>query len=208
MKLGSTIYQRALAVRPLVRLGQMAVTGERLPRRVPLLAESVRSDSHSSVIDLGCGSAPLLRFVSPARYVGVDEHEPSLAEARAEHGGPGREFILAPLASVDLTAWRGADTVILSSVCHHIDDASVSTLIARIATEVAPGRLLVQDAEPTGPLGPLVTRLDNGGHLRSRTELESLLAPAGTPRLLWTYDNPVRSFHQFLYEVRPLLSPR
>jgi SAM-dependent methyltransferase len=197
------LRERALRNRRLVAAAQFAVTGERVPRRLPLLAGSVREGRHDFVLDLGCGSAPLLGFVVPRRYVGVDEHGPSLEQGRRLHEGPGREFVLAPLAEVDLTRWRGADVAVVSSVTHHLDDAEAVRLLERVARDVAPARILLQDAEASGPLGPLVSYLDDGDHLRSRETLEALLAPGFETRCLWTYDNPLRSFHQFLLELRP-----
>jgi SAM-dependent methyltransferase len=201
-----TLYERALAHRRLVALGQFAVTGERLPRRHRLLAEALREGEHRFVVDLGCGNAPLLRFAAPERYVGIDAHEPSLAAGRHEHSGPGREFVLGELTEVDLTPFRGADAVVVSSVTHHLPDGEVVRLLDRVAAQVAPRRILLQDAQPTGPLGPLVEALDDGDHLRPRAELERLLRPHFDTRLLWTYDNPLRSFHQFLLELRPRAS--
>jgi SAM-dependent methyltransferase len=198
-----SLYERALAVRPLVHVGQWAVTGEWTPRRIPLLADTLRAGAHDFVVDLGCGSAPLLDHLSPVRYVGIDEHPPSLAEGRARRGGPGREFVAGSIMDVELTPWRGADAVVLSSVCHHLDDAAVIALLTRIVEEAQPSRLMVQDAQPTGRLAGLVTRLDDGDHLRSRAQLETLLSRVAPPHLLWTYTNPLRSFHQFLYELRP-----
>ena len=193
-------YQRALRHRRLVAFGQFAVTGERLPRRHRLLGAAIAQGAHDRVVDLGCGNAPLLRFVSPAHYIGIDEHEPSLEAGRREHAGPGREFVLGALLDVDLTPWRGADVAVISSVMHHLDDGAVRRLVDKVERELDPGRILVQDAAPTGPLGPLVDKLDDGDHLRPREELERLLANR-SPRVLWTYDNPLRSFHQFLLEL-------
>lgn len=192
---------RLLSIRPLVALTQFAVTGERTPRRHRLLAREVAVGPHRFVLDLGCGSASLLDFVSPERYVGVDEHEPSLTVARRRHRGAGREFVRGPLSGQSLDAWRGADVVTVASVTHHLDDAAVVDLVERIAREVSPGRILVQDAHAIGPLGPLVTALDDGDHLRPRDELIALLESRFGVSLLWTYDNPLRSFHQFLLEL-------
>jgi SAM-dependent methyltransferase len=200
------LRERGLRNRRLVKAAQFAVTGERMPRRVPLLAGSLRQGKHDFVLDLGCGSAPLLDFVSPQRYVGIDEHGPSLDEARRAHGGAGREFVLSPLSAVDLERWRGADAVVVSSVTHHLDDDGTVALLERVARDVAPVRILLQDAEAMGPLGPLVSYLDDGDHLRSRASLETLLAPGFETRCLWTYDNPLRSFHQFLLELRPRIA--
>jgi SAM-dependent methyltransferase len=184
-----------------VAIGQFAVTGERMPRRHRLLAEAIAAGPHETVVDLGCGNAPLLRFVSPTQYVGIDGHAPSLDAGRGEHAGPGREFVLADLTLVALTPWRGVDVAVISSVTHHLADREVVELLDRVWEQLEPGRMLVQDAEAIGPLGPLVTALDDGDHLRPRAELERLLTPRYRTQLLWTYDNPMRSFHQFLLEL-------
>jgi SAM-dependent methyltransferase len=197
------LRQRVLSIRPLVALGQFAVTGERIPKRHRLLAVEVTRGPHDFVLDLGCGSAPLLRYVRPARYVGVDAHEPSLAVARRRRAYRGSEFVLADLNEAPLADWRGADVAVISSVTHHLDDDAVVALTEQVRDEVAPRRLLLQDAQPGGPLGPIVTALDDGDHLRSRTELVALLSSQFSVSLLWTYDNPLRSFHQFLLELAP-----
>jgi len=189
--------------RRLVAAAQFAVTGERLPRRLLLLAEEVRRGPHAFVLDLGCGSAPLLDFVEPERYVGVEDHAGAIASARERHARPGYEFVEADLVDVSYAAWRGADVVVLSSVAHHLPADDLLRLLARIVAEVEPQRLLLQDAEATGPFGPLVRALDDGRHLRPKQRLIELLEPGFGVRVLWTYDNPLRSFHQFLLELAP-----
>jgi SAM-dependent methyltransferase len=201
--LADRLRERALRHRRVVALGQFAVTGERVPRRHRMLAETLREGPHEYVVDLGCGDAPLLRFVAPARYVGVDGHPESLVAGRAAHAGPGREFVLADLGEADLRPYRGADAVVVSSVTHHLDDAGVRALLRRVADQVRPRRILLQDAQAAGPLAGLVAALDDGDHLRTKEELERLLADDFETRLRWTYDNPLHSFHQFLYELRP-----
>jgi SAM-dependent methyltransferase len=196
-------YEAALKVRPLVMAAQFAVTGERVPRRHRLLAEEVRRGAHDFVLDLGCGQAEILRYVEPRRYVGIDEHDASLAMARRRYARAGVEFVQATLDGLSLAPWRGADVVTVASVTHHLADSDVAALMARINDTVAPGRILVQDAEPIGRLGPLVTALDDGDHLRTRDELVSILESDFDVQRLWTYDNPLRSFHQFLLELRP-----
>jgi SAM-dependent methyltransferase len=197
-----SLRERLSQVRPLVRFVQFAVTGEWVPRRHRLLAREVQRGSHEFVLDLGCGSAPLLRFVQPRRYVGVDEDLPALAAARAAFARPEWQFLASDLARQSLEQWRGADVVLLSSVSHHLDDAAIHELLARVFAEVAPGRVLLQDAEPIGPLGPVVRFLDKGEHLRRHAELRGLIEERYQVRELWTYDNPLRSFRQFLFEVR------
>jgi SAM-dependent methyltransferase len=197
------MIRRLREVQPIVRFVQFAVTGEWLPRRHRLLARELERGPHGFVLDLGCGGAPMLRFVEPRRYVGVDEDPPALAAARAAHNRPDWQFVAGDLASEPLQQWRGADVAVLSSVTHHMDDAAVHGLLARVFAEVAPARVLVQDAEAIGPLGPVVRFLDKGRHLRRRSELRRLIEERYEVRELWLYDNPLRSFRQFLFEVRP-----
>jgi ubiquinone/menaquinone biosynthesis C-methylase UbiE len=197
------LRERLLAVRPLVGLVQFAVTGERVPRRHRLLAEEIAAGPNEFVLDLGCGAAPMLEFVKPRRYAGLDEHRPSLEVATRRFSRPGYEFLGTGVDEADLSRWRGADVVVASSMTHHLTDEEVVSLIERVFRDVAPDRMLVQDAEATGPLGPLVTALDEGAHLRSPAELIALIRSRGyAVRSLWSYRNPLRSFHQFLLEVR------
>jgi hypothetical protein len=141
--------------------------------------------------------------MDPERYIGVDEHAPSLALARRRHPGSGREFVLADLATVHLERCRGADVAVMASVTHHLDDPAVMALLERVVTEIAPKRLLLQDAHATGPIGALARALDHGEYLRGREDLVRLLEPRFSIELLWTYDNPLRSFHQFLLALTP-----
>lgn len=197
----TSLRARALAHRSLVSAMQFAVTGEKLPRRHRMLAKEIARGPHAFVLDLGCGNAPLLKFVEPQRYVGIDGHLPSLEAGRTEHARDGWEFVEDNVTTVSLSPWRGADVAVISSVTHHLPDEDVVKLVRRVADEIEPGRLLLQDAEPMGALGPLVTALDDGDHLRPRDALVSLLEREFAVSELWRYENPLRSFRQFLFEL-------
>jgi SAM-dependent methyltransferase len=199
----AALRRRVLRHRRVLSVAQFAVTGERMPRRLPLLADAIRDGQHTFVVDLGCGSAPLLDYVAPGRYVGIESSEIALGEARRRHAGPGRTFVLADLRDVPLATWRGADVAVVSSVTHHLDDNAVVTFTRRVRDELAPGRFLLQDAEPTGILAPFVRAADDGRHLRPRQDLLDLLAQDSRVKMLWAYDNPLRSFRQFLLELEP-----
>lgn len=202
-RLLAAAYQRALSWRWLVHLGQWAVTGERASHRLRLFADEITAGSHDFVLDLGCGEAPLLDYIRPSRYVGIDSHEPSLAEARRLHAIPGRDFVLADLDAVDYSQWRGADVVTIASVTHHLADDEVVSLLAQVADEIRPRRILISDAEPSGVLGPLVRALDDGDHFRTRDQLAVLLAPRFASRFGPRYKNRARSFHHFVLDLRP-----
>ena len=124
--------------RRLLGLAQFIVTGERVPRRLPLLADEIRKGPHGLVVDLGCGAAPLLDFLSPPRYVGVEASAEAIEEARRAHSSPGREFIAADLRNLSLSKWSDADVGVVSSVTHHLDDEAVVALLHRVREELRP----------------------------------------------------------------------
>ena len=186
-----------------VNFGRMLVTGANPATHDRRLGEELERAGEDYVVDLGCGQALVLQFAHPRRYVGLDLHPASLARAHKERGRPGVELIEADVIHADLTAWAGADVVIVSNVLHHLPEHEVSGLLDRIRNQVGPKRILVQDAEPAGCLAPLVRRLDGGDHLRGRVELEELLRSRFAVREIARWRNPLRSFTYFLLELRP-----
>lgn len=197
------IREMGMSMRPLVRVGQFAVTGEIHPKRWRLLADAIGAGPHAFVVDLGCGSAPLLEYLHPERYAGVDGDEPEIRRARERFARPGYEFLVDDLMTVGLAVWSGADVVAVSSVTHHLPDDAVRGLFARIAEQIEPQAIYLQDATPTGLLGPVVTFLDAGRHMRTEAQLSALLEPQFEVDRLWGYENPFRSFHQFLFRLTP-----
>jgi SAM-dependent methyltransferase len=196
-----SLRKTAMQIRPLVRVVQFLVTGEINPRRWPLLANAIKREPVGLLVDLGCGAAPLLNYISPARYVGVDEDVGEIRRARKKFRNANYTFISDDLETLDLRQWKGADIVALSSVTHHLSDDAVTMLFRRIANDIVPKVIYLQDATPTGPIGRLASFLDAGNHLRTERQLSSLLNDQYRIERLWTYTNPLRSFHQFLLRL-------
>ena len=192
----------AMSMHPVVRVAQVAVTGEVHPKRWRMLAGSMKQAQHDSIVDLGCGAAPLLDFIRPGRYAGIDGEEPEVERARHRFQRDGYEFIVADLTAIALSPWRGYDSVTVSSVTHHLSDAEVKGLFSRIVDEIRPGAIFLQDATPMGILGPVVTFLDAGRHMRTESELTALLEADFEMEHLWAYVNPFRSFRQFCLHLR------
>jgi SAM-dependent methyltransferase len=187
----------------LVNFARMLVTGANPATHDRRLGEELSRGEHGYVLDLGCGQALVLRFARPRRYVGLDLHPASLDRARRQRGGPGVELVEADVTRADLSAWSGADVVLISNVLHHLPEAEATGLLERVVSQVAPRRILVQDAEPAGVLAPVVRALDGGDHLRGRAELMALLRARFAVREVARWHNPLRSFSYFLLELRP-----
>ena len=196
--------ERARDSIPLVDLARMVVTGSNPATHDRRLGAEIDRGPHGFVLDIGCGDARVLRFTRPQRYVGLDLHPPSLERARRRWGSrAGVELVEADITKAGLSAWKGADVVVISNLLHHIGDAEALELLDRVVRDVGPDRILVQDAEPCGAMAPVVRALDGGEHLRGRIALLELVGPRFATREVERWSNRMRSFHYFLLELRP-----
>lgn len=194
--------RRARDSLPLVNLGRVLVTGNNPFAHDRRLGAEIDRGTHGFVLDVGCGDARLLNFANPDRYVGLDIHRPSLERARRRWDGSGMEFVEMDITRSDLTPWRGADVAVMSNFLHHLSDTEALNLLQHVVRDAQPGRILVQDAQPSGVMGPVVRALDDGEHLRSRTELIGLLQPTFAVREVAHWSNRLKSFAYFLLELR------
>lgn len=188
---------------PLItRLGQLAATGEWTMRREELLARDVERGPHSFLLDLGSGRSPLLRHLTPRRYVGLDLHAADLAYARRRYPRPGYEFVEADFMQAPLERWRGADVVTASAVFHHLTDEQVVALIERLRDQVGPSRMVFTDGVAIGPFKGALTRLDEGEPSRPPESLYELFRPGFEVTETWSYVVPFRTYLYFGFELR------
>jgi SAM-dependent methyltransferase len=188
---------------PLItRLGQLAASGEWRMKREALLAEDVRRGRHDFMLDLGSGRSPLLRHLTPERYVGLDLHDADLAYARRRYGRPGYEFVEGDFMEAPLERWRGADVVTASAVFHHLSDRQVGDLISRLREQVEPGRMVFTDGVAIGPFKETLIGLDEGEPKRHPDELYALFPPGFEVRQTWSYVVPFRTYLYFGFELR------
>jgi SAM-dependent methyltransferase len=195
---------RGILQRPLIiRLGQFAVTGEWTQKGYRLLAEQIAKGPHDSVLDLGAGRAPLLNYLEPRQYTGLDLLDADLEYARKHFAGPGRDFVTADVLEADLTPWRGVDVVTCSSVFHHLTDEQVVALIDRIAEQVQPKRMVFSDGVVVGRFGNVVAKLDYGDPTRPKEHLYDLFRPRFEVEEGWGYVTPVGAGYLFGFELHP-----
>lgn len=131
------------------------------------------------VVDVGCGTGDVLRFLSPdVRYVGFDISEPYIKLATERYGDRG-EFIVGTASSL-LAApderLANANLVICNGLLHHLDDSDATDVFTLAARILAPtGRLVC--FEPTflvhqTMMARWLMRQDRGKNVR--TDLEWL----------------------------------
>jgi 2-polyprenyl-3-methyl-5-hydroxy-6-metoxy-1,4-benzoquinol methylase len=103
-----------------------------------------------SILDIGCGRACLLDYISPEQvYVGVDRG-PHIYQWLLKNR-PGREFHQVDLDKEDLDLGQKFDTVVMLAVIEHL--AQPGKALRQIATHLKPGgRLLITTPSPLGDI--------------------------------------------------------
>jgi ubiquinone/menaquinone biosynthesis C-methylase UbiE len=95
--------------------------------RAIFVYKHVRPGAGSRMLDVGCGTADILRHLpSDADYVGIDISASYIAQARARHGERA-EFRVGDVAGLNYEG-RAFDMLIACGVLHHLDDSQARAL--------------------------------------------------------------------------------
>lgn len=133
------------------------------------------------VLDIGCGTGDMLRYLPAVSYVGYDLSRSYIDRARARFGDRG-EFHCRAISD-DLAAGEaGFDLAIAHGVLHHLDDAEAASLFRVARRALNPGGRLVTLDGCFSPDQSLAARwllaLDRGRHVRDRVSYERLARTA------------------------------
>jgi ubiquinone/menaquinone biosynthesis C-methylase UbiE len=136
-----------------------------------LLAERfVRPRPEDRILDVGCGTARILRYLPVARYVGIDNNSRYISAARERYQNRG-EFVVGDVGALSLNPSEQFDIVLASGILHHIDDASAKGLLAVSARLLAKnGRMVIADpvvAPGQSPVAKFLISLDRGRNVRT-----------------------------------------
>jgi SAM-dependent methyltransferase len=183
----------ALLARPWVYEALQDVLGAERGRR-RFSTEDLHPLPGQSVLDIGCGTAALARYLGPVRYVGYEPNAAYVERGRRENAD--RDVTLrtgyfdaAAAAEFPLAF----DLVVVSAVLHHMNDAEAGDLFRLLAQVVKPeGRVVTLDnvlVPRQNPIARVLINLDRGRNVRS---------PAGYARLPypWFADCRGRVLHQ------------
>jgi SAM-dependent methyltransferase len=98
-----------------------------------------------TVVDVGCGTAELLRFLpKDSQYFGFDLSEKYIEAAKARYANrENSTFICADLNDIEPGEIPPCDLAIVFGVLHHINDESARRLMASLYDRLAPGGRLI-----------------------------------------------------------------
>ena len=129
------------------------------------------------VLDIGCGTAPLLEYMPEVDYVGFDLSQPYIEEARLRFGERGT-FHQRALTPEVVGEQEPFDLAMAIGVVHHLDDAEAETLF-RVAHDAlaSGGRLVTCDGaivQGQNLIARLLLSLDRGQYVRTPAAYEAL----------------------------------
>ncbi len=113
-----------------------------------------------SILEIGCGTAPILKEFHPKKYMGVDIEEKFVLLARNKYSNnKNYTFIVGDGRDVD--AKDKFDVILFSHTTHHLTDNDILKLLRRIKDKNFK-HIVIYDGRPVGLFSPLLTRLDYG----------------------------------------------
>ena len=170
-----------LLERPRVHEGLRRLVGGPASR-ARFVSEFVRPFKGVRVLDIGCGTGPLLSYLPPtASYVGYDLN-PAYIEAARRRYGPRGQFFCARVGDEPRAVEDGGfDIVVAASMLHHLDDDDAGRLVREARRALAPGGSFVS-IDPALHRGQafvsrLFARLDRGREVRSPDAYRRVVEP-------------------------------
>ena len=140
--------------------------------RAILVREHIRPTAGATVLDIGCGTAELLKFLPrDINYQGFDLSEPYIEAARAAHGDRG-SFHCRDVGEMAAEGAAGAADLILAiGLLHHLDDDQATGLLRTAHELLKPGGRLISVDGTLQPGQPALARYlilkDRGQNIRS-----------------------------------------
>src|SRR5260221_9598628 len=124
-----------------------------------ILKKKLKNIQTETILEIGCGPAPILKEFHPKKYVGIDIEEKFIKLAQKTYKNKNYTFIAKDGRNVKFDT--KFDIVLFSHTTHHLTDKDIKNLLIRIKKQ--PFKFLViYDGRPIGITAPLLKRLDYG----------------------------------------------
>jgi SAM-dependent methyltransferase len=131
------------------------------------------------ILDVGCGTADILKRLPPVDYVGLDENPDYLNVARTRHGNLGT-FTTLDVLGKEFSDLGKFDRILLLGVLHHLTDSDCSGLLSALAAGLKPdGFLITLDPafeDNQHPISWMVSRFDRGRYVRHHLKYHEMIS--------------------------------
>jgi SAM-dependent methyltransferase len=163
-------------------LFQNAVGAERSRRVIAREYLKAAKAESLSILDLGCGTARILRYLPFRCYLGLDFSPAYIQAARLRYPNRG-EFLVADVSKALYREWAGRfDFVLMLGLLHHLDDGEAGALLSNVGPALNTGGCVVT-VDPTiaprsHPVSRFLAAQDRGCNVRVPDAYAALAAPA------------------------------
>jgi SAM-dependent methyltransferase len=141
----------------------------------------IKSKNGDCVLDVGCGTADIRRYLSDVEYFGIDPNPHYIAAAKIRFRDvPGCTFLCGTFDEAILARLPKFDIVLASAVFHHLSDEDV-VQVAKLAKAALKkhGRLVTLDpcyVEGQSPIAKFLISRDRGQHVRDAEGYRALMS--------------------------------
>lgn len=148
--------------------------------RAQIASRYIRAREGNTVLDVGCGPADILRYLTRVRYVGIDLNREYLAAARERFRDvqPDARFLEMDVRALTADWAHSFDLVLAQGLLHHFHDDQAAALLRTIGTLMKPtARLITVDPAFTagqGVIARLLISNDRGRFVRALEGYDAL----------------------------------
>jgi len=135
----------------------------------------IKKFPHKSIIEIGCGTALLLKHISIDRYLGVDMNEDYINYARKKHKKNGVTFLVEDANKLKKIN-ENFDLLIMFNIIHHLSENNLNAIIKNLIRNVKFSRIIVLDSKPVWPFGWFLEKIDQGDNFRELDEIAGIFS--------------------------------